>query len=243
MWCRRVIPTYFLALRRTGELRLYGTIGRGKHQQDALGDGYLYSRDCGLSWHPHLGTGIASENGCGVRSPISGRYLHCYHSAALIYEDGPVEKTCREVKIFPPEEDTDEISPDIFPEAFDENGKRKNRNKMYGLPKHPIFLESKPGRCVIPFTRDTADSNFRPVVAISDDDGDIGNILSYRFGKTRRFFTPTKDIVGGISAVSPRCASWQMVHCICFLVPQPIFSMSIFPMITEIPGWGAEKNR
>lgn len=191
-----VVPprdTYvFSGVAPDGELRLYGTIGRGKHQQDALGDGYLYSRDCGLSWHPHLGTGIASENGCGVRSPISGRYLHCYHSAALIYEDGPDGKTCREVKIFPPEEDTDEISPDIFPEAFDENGKRKNRNKMYGLPKHPIFLESKPGRCVIPFTRDTADSNFRPVVAISDDDGEHWKHIELPVRQNTEIFYPDK---------------------------------------------------
>ena len=168
-----VVPprdTYvFSSVMPDGEIRLYGgSVGRGKHQEYGLG-GYLYSRDCGLSWRQHVGTEFTDQNGWGVRSPISGRYLQCLDDLVRIFEEGPDGfQLVKRVKLF------------------------EGRNKDYGCPKHPVFLEKKPGRCLATWHRDLEDGNFAPVVVMSDDDGETWKITELPTTTNSEIFYPDK---------------------------------------------------
>lgn len=157
-----------------GEIRLYGhTIGRGKGIANG-GSGYLYSRDCGLSWHPAYADSRAM--GPCVYHPQSDTWLH------LGTPDRRLDASyCCISKIGP-----DDPSPHVIHWT----------GEHFGCPKIPFLLHDKPGRWVSTCHRDITlpdgSDNFSPVFIYSDDDGEHWTAVDLPVQDNSEWFYPDK---------------------------------------------------
>ena len=155
-----------------GEIRLYGhTIGRGKGQKDG-GFGYLYSRDCGLSWHPRYAE--PRSLGPAAYNPQSGVWVRFGNN------DAPLDASiCCTSKIGP-----DDQNPTVH---------HYTKEKL-GCPKIPFLLRDKPMRWVNTCHRDIENADgsqdFSPVFLYSDDDGAHWTVVDLPTEDNHTWFAP-----------------------------------------------------